>query len=67
MGMQGSTLPDESSHRSRVACKTCGVVVELPRLREHLRSEHQADTTTVETQYLSARIEARRSQRARAP
>jgi hypothetical protein len=56
---------EDGSRRSRNPCKVCGQPVELPRLREHLRREHRVDTTTLESLYLEARIDARRSQRAR--
>jgi len=36
-------------------------------MREHLRSEHQVDSSNLETMYLDARIEARRSNRSRRP
>ncbi len=39
--------------------------MDLSRLREHMRGEHQADSTQVETLYLSARVEARKTQRSR--
>lgn len=63
--MQSSSLPDGPSRRTRLACKVCGRPIDLSRLREHLRSEHQADSTQVETLYLTARIEARKVQRSR--
>ncbi|MGB6501672.1 MAG: hypothetical protein WBG19_09825 [Thermoplasmata archaeon] len=56
---------DTASRRARTPCKFCGIPIDLARLREHLRGEHRADSTQVEALYLSARIEARKSQRAR--
>ncbi len=63
--MQSTTASDPSSRRARVACKVCGQPIDLARLREHLRGMHQADSTQVEALILSARIEARKTQRAR--
>ncbi|HTP56358.1 MAG TPA: hypothetical protein VML53_06840 [Thermoplasmata archaeon] len=63
--MQSVGPSDSSSRRARIACKVCGRPFDLSRLREHLRSEHQADSTQVESLYLNARIEARRAQRSR--
>ena len=53
--------------RSRVPCKVCGRPVELVRMRDHLRSEHQVASAELETMYLDARIEARRSRRSQRP
>jgi hypothetical protein len=53
--------------RSRVACKVCGQPVELAHMREHLRTEHQVGSSELETMYLDARIEARRSRRSHGP
>jgi hypothetical protein len=53
--------------RSRVACKVCGQPIELIRMRDHLRSEHQVGSAELETMYLDARIEARRLRRTRSP
>jgi hypothetical protein len=63
--MHSVATSDTSTRRSRIACKVCGRMVDLGRLREHLRSEHQAGSTEVETLYLTARIEARKTQRSR--
>jgi len=63
--MQSAPPPDTSSRRARTVCKVCGRTVDIARLREHLRSEHQTDSTKVEALYLNARIEARRTQRSR--
>ncbi len=65
MGVQSSSASDSTSRRARIACKVCGQPIDLARLREHLRGMHQADSTQVEALLLSARIEARKSQRAR--
>ncbi|HXW66650.1 MAG TPA: hypothetical protein VEL82_02040 [Thermoplasmata archaeon] len=57
------TPGETSERRARVTCSVCGRSVELARLREHLRSEHSATSADVDSAYLSARIEARRSRR----
>ena len=54
---------ETSERRTRVACKVCGDPIELVRMREHLRSAHQVDSSQLETLYLDARVEARRSRR----
>jgi len=58
--VQPSGSRDSSERRTRVACKVCGDPIELVRMREHLRSAHQVDSSQLETLYLDARIEARR-------
>jgi hypothetical protein len=64
----GAMIPSSSSgepseRRARVTCTICGHPVELARLREHLRSEHQSTSADVDSAYLNARIEARRGRR----
>jgi adenine-specific DNA methylase len=54
---------DSNARRTRVTCPVCGQVVELARLRDHLRAEHQATSAEVDAGYLNARIEAKRSRR----
>jgi hypothetical protein len=54
---------DSTARRTRIACKVCGEPIELVRMREHLRSEHQVGAADLDSYYLSARIEARRSRR----
>jgi hypothetical protein len=61
--MQSTASRDASERRTRVACKVCNEPIELVRMREHLRSAHQVDSAQLETLYLDARIEARRSRR----
>jgi hypothetical protein len=63
--MQSAAATDTSSRRARTPCKFCGQPIDLARLREHLRAEHHSDSAQVEALYLSARIEARKTQRAR--
>jgi hypothetical protein len=46
-----------------VPCKVCGQPIELVRMREHLRAEHQVGAAELDSYYLSARIEARRTRR----
>jgi hypothetical protein len=46
-----------------VTCAVCGRPVELARLREHLRSEHGSSSAELDTIYLNARIEAKRTRR----
>ena len=53
--------------RSRVPCKVCGVPIDLAHMREHLRTEHQLGSAEVDTVFLDARIEARRSRRTHSP
>jgi hypothetical protein len=65
--MQPSSPREADMRRSRVPCKVCGQPVELVRMREHLRSEHQVGSADLETMYLDARIEARRSRRSHHP
>jgi hypothetical protein len=55
---------ETSPRRSRVTCEVCGHTVELARLREHLRSEHGSTSADLDTMYLNARIEAKRTRRA---
>jgi adenine-specific DNA methylase len=54
---------DANARRARVSCPVCGRAVELARLRDHLRAEHQATSAEVDHDYLNARIEAKRSRR----
>jgi hypothetical protein len=54
---------EPSERRARVSCAICGHPVELARLREHLRSEHQSNSAEVDSAYLNARIEAKRGRR----
>jgi hypothetical protein len=61
--MQPTASRESSDRRTRVSCKVCGHPVELARMREHLRSEHQVDSAQLETLYLDARVEARRARR----
>ena len=61
--VQPSSSREADMRRTRVACKVCGQPVELVRMREHLRSEHQVVSSDLESMYLDARIEARRTRR----
>ena len=59
--------PGEASpRRARVTCEICGQTVDLARLREHLRAEHGSTSADVDTIYLNARIDAKRSRRVQA-
>jgi len=60
------TPGETSARRARVRCEVCGQQVELARLREHLRSEHQSNSADLDSMYLNARIEAKRTRRAQA-
>jgi hypothetical protein len=60
-----SDLHDSGTRRLRVVCKQCSASVEIVRLREHLRSAHQLDSSAVEATYLSALMEVRRARRGR--
>ncbi len=55
---------DANARRARVTCAVCGRAIELARLREHLRSEHGSNSADLDTIYLNARIEAKRTRRA---
>ena len=61
--MQPTSSHEATDRRTRVSCKVCGRPIELARMREHLRSEHQIDSAQLETLYLGARVEARRARR----
>lgn len=61
--MQSTASHEASIRRTRVACKVCGEPVELVRMRDHLRNEHQVGSADLDSYYLSARIEARRARR----
>ena len=65
--MHSPSARDSEMRRSRVACKVCGQPIELIRMRDHLRSEHQISSADLETMYLDARIEARRARRTHSP
>jgi hypothetical protein len=65
--VQSTSSRETSSRRVRITCKLCGQPIDLTRMREHLRLDHQADSTKVENLYLTARIEARKAQRSRGP
>ncbi|MFI5415609.1 MAG: hypothetical protein ACHQ16_08200 [Candidatus Lutacidiplasmatales archaeon] len=51
------------TRRARVACPRCGTMVEIARMRAHLRADHQVGSAELETSLLSARREARRASR----
>jgi hypothetical protein len=53
-----------ASRRSRVSCPKCGALVELSRMRMHLREAHQVGAAELETRILSARKDALRALRA---
>ncbi|HTT73152.1 MAG TPA: hypothetical protein VMG99_03245 [Thermoplasmata archaeon] len=61
--MQSGVGRDTATRRTRVPCKVCGTAIELARMRDHLRSEHQMGSAEVDSAFLSARIEARRTRR----
>lgn len=65
--MQPGSARDATNRRARIACKICGRPIDIARMREHLRLEHQVDSSQVEALYLSARVEARKAQRSRGP
>ena len=58
-------LTDSGIRRLRASCKYCGSSIEIARLREHLRTGHRLDSTTVESSYLEALMGVRRSRRSR--
>lgn len=61
--VQGAGSRDTTSRRTRVTCQVCSQPIELVRMKEHLRAEHQSVSSEVESLYLTARIEARRRHR----
>ena len=63
--MQAVPARDSLSRRQKIVCRICGRTVELVRMRDHLRTDHQVDTSTLEKAYLDARIEAKRARRTR--
>lgn len=63
--MQPAVSRDASNRRQKILCRICGRAVELVRMRDHLRTDHQVDTSTLEKAYLDARIEAKRARRTR--
>ena len=63
--MAAASARDTSSRRQKIVCRICGQAVELVRMRDHLRIDHQVDTSTLERVYLDARIEAKRARRTR--
>ena len=58
-------IPDSGTRRMRVTCRTCNTQIEIVRLREHLRSAHNLDSASVESAYLAAMMDLRRSRRGR--
>ena len=58
-------LHDSGTRRLRVACKLCSVSLEISRMKEHLRSAHRLDSTSVESNYLAALMDVRRARRGR--
>ncbi len=61
--MQPTGAWEAASRRQRVACRICGRPIDLVRMREHLRADHQVDSARLEGLYLDARVEARRARR----
>ena len=53
------------SRRARVGCPHCGVLVEIARMRAHLRDAHQVGSAELETSLLTARRQARRGRAVR--
>ncbi len=54
---------DPSHRRNKVACVRCGRSIEILRLRDHLRSEHNLTTAAVDDVYLAAMMEIRKTRR----
>ena len=65
--MQPAPSRDLTNRRARVPCKICGRMLDIARMRDHLKMEHQIDPAQLETLFVSARREARRSQRSQVP
>ena len=65
VGVDYPDLQDSGTRHVRVACKQCGMLTEIARLRDHLRSVHGLDSTGVESAYLAALMEVRRNRRGR--
>ena len=60
------TLPSRDAvngRRARVGCPMCGALVDLSRMRGHLRSDHKVGAAELENVFLSARRIARRATR----
>jgi hypothetical protein len=52
-----------AARRARVRCPRCGQLIELSRLRTHLREQHQTTSSELDSTFLAARREAQRSAR----
>ena len=61
--MQSYGGRDTVPRKSRVFCSKCGQMIEIVKMRSHLRDVHQVNAQEVETGYLEARIQARRAVR----
>ena len=64
--MQSAPPRESVSRRQKVACRICGRPIDLVRIRDHLRTDHQVDTSTLEKAYLDARLAAKKARRTRA-
>jgi hypothetical protein len=58
--MQGGLV---AGRRSRATCPRCGALIDLARLRSHLRDAHQVGSAELEDRFLAARREVRRATR----
>jgi hypothetical protein len=56
---------DPSHRRNKVACASCGRSIEIVRLRDHLRAEHNLTTAAVDEVYLAAMMGIRKTRRGR--
>ncbi|HKV90180.1 MAG TPA: hypothetical protein VJQ43_03170 [Thermoplasmata archaeon] len=52
-----------TARRARVRCPRCGQLIELSRLRSHLRDQHQTTASELDSSFLEARRQAQRSAR----
>jgi hypothetical protein len=61
--LSGASRETAAGRRARVSCRYCGQLIELSRMRTHLRDAHQLVSSDLESSFLKARREARRSTR----
>lgn len=60
------TVPSREAvngRRARVGCPKCGALIDLSRMRGHLRSDHHVGAAELEGFFLNARRDARRATR----
>ena len=62
--LSGASREAAVGRRARVPCRFCGQMVDLTRMRGHLREAHQLGSAELESSFLDARRTARRAVRA---